>query len=418
MDLNEARKVLWIRPNRRPMGELLDEGLLTKGKLEWAIANAYSSKLQEAAKILLPLLEKTNPHINAENNSFQLELPKLEIPLTIDQAKATIWPFAPYKGEPIGPLVIEKKISLKDLGFAIENAWDSKVRNAALVLSAIRMNQIVKEPQPSKGHVAVVSKGRSFSTRRQFQFVQGQGIILGLALGTGIFMLISRIFWKPSQQSSLALAYAFSSLEGIVALIMVFAILIGTMLLLLFTVDRSIKELDKTVELYRKGEDGEERVADVVKRTLNGEWSLFRNVTIPGQRGGDMDAVLVGPTGVWNLEIKTLSGKFANIGEMWQCLEGKKWKSLKRNPSIQSRKNALRLKNIFEADHVSVYIKPVVVWANPESPVKVENPSVAVWKLDRLEEELGNIQEGKEISGTDREKIYEKLTKLVERQKS
>jgi hypothetical protein len=417
MDLNEARKVLWIRPNRRPMGELLDEGLLSKGQLEWAAANAYSTKLQEAAKILLPLLEKSNTHINTEKSSFQLDLPKLEIPLTIDQAKATIWPFAPYKGEPLGPLVLEKKISLKDLGFAIENAWDSKVRNAALVLSAIRMNQIVKEPQPSKGHVAVVSKGRSFSARRQLQMVRASGIVLGLALGVGIFELVVLIFGRPKSGSSLPPGI-FTSLAGVLALIIVIAIVIGATLFFFYSIDQSVKDLDDLAAQYRKGEEGEERVADLIKRNLNGEWSLFRNVTIPGQKGGDMDAVLVGPNGVWNLEIKTLSGKFTNIGEVWQCLNGKQWQSMKRNPSTQSRKNALRLKNLFEADHVSIYVKPVVVWANPESPLKVENPSVTVWTLDRLEEELGNIQEGKEISEPDRKKICEKLTKLIERQKN
>ena len=129
-----------------------------------------------------------------------------------------------------------------------------------------------------------------------------------------------------------------------------------------------------------------------------------------------MDAVLVGPNGVWNLEIKTLSGKFTNIGESWQCLAGKQWKTMKRNPSVQARNNALRLKNLLAADHVSIFVKPVVVWANPESPLKVENSSVPVWTLDRLEDELGNIQEGNGMPEADRKKICEKLTTLIQRQ--
>jgi hypothetical protein len=416
MDLNEARKVLWIRPNRRPMGELLDEGLLSKGQLDWAVAHAFNSRLQEAAKTLLPLLEKSNNSTKSTKPYIQVDPPKLEIPMTVDQAKAIVWPFSPYKGEPIGPLVIEKKISLKDLGFAIENAYDPKVRNAALVLSAIRMNQIVKEPQPSKGHVAVISKGRSFSARRQLQMVRISGMVLGLALGVGISELVLLIIGRSKTSSSLPPGI-FASPAGVLAVIIVITIVIGVMLFFLFSVDRTVKELDDLAALYRKGEEGEERVTDLIKRNLNGDWSLFRNVTIPGQKGGDMDAVLVGPNGVWNLEIKALSGKFTNIGEMWQCLEGKQWQSMKRNPSTQSRNNALRLKKLFKADHVSTYVNSVVVWANPESPLKVENPSVAVWTLDRLEEELGNIQEGKEISETDRKKICDKLTKLIERTK-
>lgn len=30
MDIEEARKVLWLKSNPRPLGELLDEGYLTK----------------------------------------------------------------------------------------------------------------------------------------------------------------------------------------------------------------------------------------------------------------------------------------------------------------------------------------------------------------------------------------------------
>jgi len=36
MDLKDARKVLWLKRNPRPLGELLDEGYLTKDRLEWA----------------------------------------------------------------------------------------------------------------------------------------------------------------------------------------------------------------------------------------------------------------------------------------------------------------------------------------------------------------------------------------------
>jgi hypothetical protein len=415
MDLNEARKVLWIRPNRRPLGELLDEGLLSKGQLEWAAANAYNSDLQKAAKIILFHTEKTNSASNAKKIAAQTEPAKMDLPITVEQARATLWPFKPYKGESMGSLADEKKISLKELGNAIENAWDQKVRDAALVLSAIRMNQIVKEPPPPKGHISVYSKGRSFTTRKELQIVQARGLILGLVLGAALFWLYILIFGRRQTESSLAIGETLSSPSGILALIVVFAILIGVMIFLLFTVNQTIKELDDLAELYRKGADGEERVADQIKRSLNGDWSLFRNVTIPGQKGGDMDAVLVGPNGVWNLEIKALSGKFCNIGEMWQVLEGKQWKNVKRNPSVQARNNALRLKNLLAAEHISGFVKPVVVWANPESPLKVENPSVAVWVLDRLEEELGNIQEGKEISEPDQKKIIEKLTKLIER---
>jgi hypothetical protein len=413
MDINEARSVLWIRPNRRPLGELMDEGLLSKGQLEWAVTHAYNPKLQEAAKIVLQQISKGDSKGVGAKKTAQPDLQKLDMPITVDQARSTVWPLPPYKGEPMGPLVDEKKLSLKDLGYAVENAWKQNVRNAALVLSAIRMRQIVKEPQPSKGYINVFTKGRSFSTRKVLQITQTRGLVFGFVLGAALVILFSIVFGRNRPESSLTIGEVLSSPSGVAALIIIFALLVGVTMFLLFIVDRTVKELDDLSGLFQKGAEGEERVADIIKRSLNGDWSLFRNLIIPGQKGGDMDAVLVGPNGVWNLEIKALSGKFKNTGELWQCLERKKWKTVKRNPSTQSRNNSLRLKNLLKADHLSVFIHPVVVWANPESPLKVENPSVPVWTLGRLEEELGNIQEEGSIPDADRKKINEKLKKLI-----
>ena len=48
MNVEEARKVLWLKSNPRPLGELLDEGYLTQDRLEWASQWAFNYKLKEA----------------------------------------------------------------------------------------------------------------------------------------------------------------------------------------------------------------------------------------------------------------------------------------------------------------------------------------------------------------------------------
>jgi hypothetical protein len=178
----------------------------------------------------------------------------------------------------------------------------------------------------------------------------------------------------------------------------------------------TIKKIDQTIDAYRKGQEGENKVAEVMNGALNGDWSLFRNVILPG-RGGDLDSVLVGPGGVWVVEIKTLSGKFRNIGDQWECLSGKKWRKVRKNPSQQARKNAARLGGFLKADGIKQWVTPAVVWANPESSLKIENPSVAVWTMDRLEDELGNIQYGRDLADSDRKKISDKLARLIENKK-
>jgi len=257
MDLNEARRVLWIRPNRKPLGELLDEGLLSKGQLEWAAAHAFNPKLQEAAKVLLPLFEKSNSTAQIENKRVRLDVPRLNIPITVDQARITVWPLPPYKGEPMGMLFQEKKLSLKDLGYAIENAWDQKVRNAALVLSAIRMEQIVQEPPPPKGHISVLSKGKSFSARRILQITQVRGLVLGFILGIASLWFFNVLFGRHQTQSSLTIGEILASPTGVIGLIIGLAIIIGAMIFILFAVDRTVKELDDLAVLFRKGAEGE-----------------------------------------------------------------------------------------------------------------------------------------------------------------
>lgn len=53
MSVNEARKILWLRSNPRPMGELLDEGFLNETRLRWAAEKAYAPELKLAARVLL-----------------------------------------------------------------------------------------------------------------------------------------------------------------------------------------------------------------------------------------------------------------------------------------------------------------------------------------------------------------------------
>ena len=421
MDLNEARKVVWIGSNRRPLGELLDIGYLNRERLTWAVEHVNNPTVHQAAAVLLNWLtqsaQKANIRKRTTEEAGQKTLPGLELKISIEKAREVLWPFSPHKGEPMGPLVENRILSLKDLGFAIENAREAKVRAAAITLSAIRLDQIIKEPESPKGHLNIVSKGRSYSEWKQIQLSLLEGLICGIALGIAISFEYYNLFLQEHHPASLTLAEIVSTPIGTITLILAFCIVIGIPLATLLGIGWSTKKLDEKVEDFRKGQEGENRVAEVMNATLNGEWTLFRDVILPG-RGGDLDSILVGPYGAWVGEIKTFSGKFRNIGEDWECLVGRRWKRIKKNPSKQARKNAARLGAFLEADHIKTWVKPAVVWANPESPLEVENPSVAIWKMDRLEDELGNIQEGSKIAETDRQKICEKLTKLIERQKS
>ena len=124
--------------------------------------------------------------------------------------------------------------------------------------------------------------------------------------------------------------------------------------------------------------------------------------------------MLVGPPGVWVLEVENFSGKYRNIGEKWECCIGMHWNPYRKSPSRQAKTNAGRLGNFLKADGIQQWVIPVIVWANPEGSLTVENPSVAVWRLDHLPEELGNIWQEEKVKKENQDRIAGKLTKLCQ----
>jgi len=60
------------------------------------------------------------------------------------------------------------------------------------------------------------------------------------------------------------------------------------------------------------------------------------------------------------------------------------------SPSRQAFNSALRLANFLRTDNLQVFVNSAVIWANQESHLLVENPSVVVWLYNRLPDEVGN----------------------------
>jgi len=417
MNLEEARKVLWLKSNHRPLGELFDEGYLNQTRLEWAAEKAYDPALKEASKFLLNWLKQSSQKPVPEKKDLLPSGVQLPSGINLEQARATSWSLAPFKGQPMGMLVETKQISMKDLGYAIENAWDERVRKAAMVLMLVRLGQAIKEPETPSGFLNVISGGKSYAEFKQDQLTLIQGMMFGAVLAS----LIGWVIWTFPKQSSTQTGKSISDIlstpTGIIAFIVAISILVGLGLLTSFLFEQIIKKIDKQKENYRKGEEGENRVVESMGQVLDGNWSLFRNIVLPGRKKTDLDAVLVGPSGVWALEVKTFTGTYRTIGEHWEYRIGNRWKLSNKNPSRQAKDNAVRLSDFFKADNISQWVTPAVIWANQEAPLAIENPSVAVWQYSRIPDELGNIWQGEKLAVVERNKITEKLSRLCEQQR-
>lgn len=417
MSLEEARSVLWLRNNHRPLGELLDEGYLDRKRLQWAAERAYDARLKAAAAVLLEHLERSSDTTPIQPSpapppSAPSPIPVIAAGVTVEQARATLWPFKPHKGEPMGVLVDARRLSLKDLVYAIEHAWDDRVRRAAVVLLTLRLGQVVQEPPPPAGLLRVVSGGRSFAERKQLRLTMIEGVIMGVFFGACLVLALQSLIRAEVDRSGRPLAEILATPAGIIAAVIVLALVAALGLLPTIPLNLILRVVDKQIENYRRGQEGEEQVIEALRQNLDGNWTLFRNIVLPGRRRTDIDAVLVGPPGVWALEVKTFSGEYRNVGEHWEVRAGRRWKLLRKSPSRQAQDNAARLANFFRADGLHQWVTPVVVWVDDESTLTVENPMVAVWPLDRLPEELGNVWGEREMSEERRRRIAEKLSAL------
>ncbi len=417
MNIEDARKIYWLKNYYKPLGELLDEGYLNQSRLEWAAERAYDPALKEAAKFLLNWQKQSSPKPVADKKATLPSGVQLPSGMSLEQARATLWTLAPFKGQPMGMLVETKQISIKDLGYAVDNAWDERVRKAAMVLMLLRLDQAIKEPETPSGFLNVTSGGKSYAEYKQDLLTLIQGILFGASLTLSIVWAVGIFTKKQLNQTGKSISDLVASPTGVITFIIIIVFFASLLWLTSFLTDKVMERIDRQKENYRKGEEGENKVVEIMARTLDGNWSLFRNILLPGRKKTDLDAVLVGPSGIWVLEVKTFTGTYRNVGEHWEYRIGNNWKQSSKSPSRQAKNNAVCLSEFFKADNISQWVTPVVIWANQESSLTIENPSVAIWQYNRLPDELGNIWRGEKLSESERLKITDKLSKLCEQQK-
>jgi hypothetical protein len=340
---------------------------------------------------------------------------ELQLGMTLEQARKTAWPFGILKGQFMGDLINSGQLSLKDLGYAIETAWDARVKQAAIALTLARLEQALKEPPPPAGPVQIVSAGKSYAQKQETRLTLIQGVIFGMVFGGALVVFIATATNRSETGQNVSISLL--SLEGILLFFLVIFLGMGFGGLLFWLPEQISKRLEKKIEQYRLGQEGEDLTIQGIAGALDGNWHVFRNVSLPGRNRGDLDIVLLGPSGVWVLEVKNFRGEYRNRGEDWEFRRGNKWVKASANPSRQAVENAVRLSTFLKADRVDVFVNPAIVWVNQESNLEVQNPRVPIWQFERLPDELGNIWQGEKISAENREKIAQKLTLLCEEQR-
>jgi len=133
---------------------------------------------------------------------------------------------------------------------------------------------------------------------------------------------------------------------------------------------------------YQRGFEGEKQVTNVLSSTLSDDYFLINDVQLVAGKRGNIDHVVLGPTGIFVLETKNHSGKIV-------CYEDS-WTGIGQNPFTQARVNASRVYKVIKASGIFEsklpWIQAVAVFANKkvELDIRKAPSNVEVLKIDEL----------------------------------
>jgi len=120
---------------------------------------------------------------------------------------------------------------------------------------------------------------------------------------------------------------------------------------------------------WKSGLNGERAVIKNISGKLSNEYSMFNDVLLAdGKRMGNIDHIIVGPTGVFVIETKN------NRGEV--TFDGYRWKGVNKNPSDQVEKNLFRVKNLLKQCQVFAqkdpYVHGVLLFSNNKAKLSID----------------------------------------------
>lgn len=353
MTLDESLAFIWPKTGKT-VEESIREGTLTYQDLRVATYRSPNEQVKCVAATILPKYEDVyaRTHVPKVNQTFLVNLPSVS--MTVEEARATPWKGGQCSGEPMGRLLDQGKLSLKDLGWAVESNFSAKVREAARVLLFLQLQTRVVAPDRDGG-AKVVQAGVSFAREKVDNIYTLSSIVVGFG-GGGLYCLMM-LAWNRASTNLLWWICGLLVAGG-------FGYLYFRM---------------KVVHSHSQGADEEDRVAARLAAVLDPSWTILRNVRKKGIPG-DLDIVLVGPGGVFALEVKKWKAELRIEGEktFFAC-DGKR-RGGYGNPVDQVRRGAKALHKFLASKGVKVPVEPILVVAVDN--LTLENPAVTVWRAE------------------------------------
>jgi hypothetical protein len=359
MTLEDALISHW-NGSKTKIEDLLRSGDLTFKELRIAANRSEDPHQRAIAKAVWTDYELAHARVFPQSSSqtFLTGLP--DVKLTLEQAQSTPWKGATRSGEAMGRLRDEGILSLKDLAWAVESNYDLKVREAARVLLFHQLQAPVSEPE-SEGAAKVLKGGPSFSREK----VDNTYTVGAIALGMGVGGMLALVYHRWLGASEVQMFWIFG--------------------ILMVAIVPWLLMMRRTLEDHLRGADEEDLVSARFSATLDSSWIIVRNVQKKGIKG-DIDLVLVGPGGVYAVEVKKWNADLRIEGDTTYFACERRRRGGYGNPVHQARKNAKALSRFLGSKGLKIPVTPVLVVSVPR--LELASPSLAVWKSEDIAQEV------------------------------
>jgi len=157
------------------------------------------------------------------------------------------------------------------------------------------------------------------------------------------------------------------------------------------------KESQRDINAYRKGISGEESVISTLNY-LDDTYYLINDIVLE-RPYGNIDHILLGPNGIFVIETKNYKGTIRCDRDEWSRIYPSKYgfKTYQMtSPSKQAKGNAMALgKFLKENTNIIIkvpdlFISSIVVFAEQNTHLKLDNPTLPVLKIDELNDYILN----------------------------
>jgi len=161
--------------------------------------------------------------------------------------------------------------------------------------------------------------------------------------------------------------------------------------------------------IYSGGWEGEKQLAKLLSSKLSDDYILINDLYL---HNGDIDHIVLGPSGIFVLETKNWNGDITCNGDEWQRV-GKR--NFKGSPSRQVKRNAAKIKHIIDSSQafrsLGVWVEGIVVFTNNHATLHLNNPTVFILKLPQLPNYITTHGSSNNYSGQQIEAIGKEILK-------